>query len=191
MRYARAYIGLCRGASMLSGPIAYLTAPLNILLTGKLHTVPSHVFIGFVSDDNEVYFEALESTNGFMGPDNISKLKTYLADNPKAWATRYYLDLLEKDVQALYEDCMDRRDVWTYAHTQLIKQYFYIRFGIKFKESPDRVTCSEAVARLLKRFRHYDLPYYAFKNLTDYITPWDFVPAVKIWNLESSPILQQ
>jgi len=184
----RAYILIMRGASKISTPIAWVTAPLRIILQRRLAEVPSHVAIGFESPGvSDEYFEALESTNGFLGPEDISKIQGYLAKHTKAWATKYYLPLTDVQVKMLRTDCAEATHRWSYAHGQLIQQYFYSRFGIPFKTSPNVVTCIEAVARLTKNY-DFDFCRALWVRIPDYLSPWDGLEACRTWRLESRKV---
>jgi len=108
----------------------------------------AHMGIGFRMEDmSERYFEALYS-KGVVGPKPISELKAF--GNKKG--CRWWYDYAELDSgasQAKYLECRGQVGKVGYYAWQLACMWAFERLGVPVPHSPDRVVCSELVARVL------------------------------------------
>jgi len=118
----------------------------------------SHMGIIFqLGDGSSEYYEALFE-EGFVGPKPLSALVEKLQDK-KGELSIGNADIREVYVPAIYELCKGWVGKKGYNQWQLASMWFFERFGrwlgIPVPRSPDKVVCSEVVARLV--YPHIDL----------------------------------
>lgn len=126
----------------------------------------SHMGIGFdMAEGSAVYFEAIVE-KGFSGPKPIEKLVKKINSSGGRLKVEYLTDLNADGVAWLYDRCEKWVGVKTYSKWQLVRMWFFERFGrrigLHVRKTPDKLVCSEAVARLI---------YYYGYDLTDAIRP--------------------
>lgn len=120
----------------------------------------SHMGIGFeMLDGCALYFEAIVE-QGFCGPKPIKKLIDKINSSNGRLKVEYLIDLNSEGATWLYLKCEKWVGIKTYSAWQLIRMWFFERFGrwigIHVRPTPDKLVCSEAVARLIHPFG-YDL----------------------------------
>ena len=119
----------------------------------------SHMGIGFdMSNGSAEYYEAIVQ-KGFIGPQPIKKLIDKINASDGRLKVEY-LDCKEFDAIKLHGICKTWVGRKSYSEWQLIRMWFFERFGrwvgLHVRRTPDRLVCSEAVARLIYEIR-YDL----------------------------------
>ena len=107
----------------------------------------SHMGIGFVFNDlTSVYYEAFFS-QGFSGPKPLAKLLNF--ENAGGRLHRQTVKLRPGGAEIKRREC----ETWVgkrgYYALQLAAMWACERLGTRVRETPNRVVCSEAVARLL------------------------------------------
>lgn len=111
----------------------------------------SHSAIGFrLSDGTEVYYEALVG-KGFRGPKPLTHLVEWQAENrARRLLVHELLDVTAVEaenarlVTETFSSCV------TYSEWQLFLFWMLVRLGADlFADTPNRVICSEIVARIL------------------------------------------
>jgi len=165
MKVVSCYIALNHsGDTFLGKLICWVQAPA-LVRKGKRGTIPTHARLGFTLEDGaQVYFEALEGT-GFDGPKPEDRVANWIKKGAGRWTELYHLDLPPEIANAIYVRALGKLGKWSYSVPQLLSMYFALRFGTRLRQSPDKVICSEAVARLV--FPDEDLRYKRnFENVT-------------------------
>ena len=119
----------------------------------------SHMGIGFtLQDGKRVYYEAIVG-KGFIGPIPIEKLIDKIGQNEKSRLAIKELPIEPYRVLGIYKECRRWQGRKSYSAWQLVRMWFFERLGrwvgIRVRRTPDRLVCSEAVARLI--YPPYDL----------------------------------
>lgn len=119
----------------------------------------SHMGIGFESSDGQrIYYEAIID-KGFVGPLPIQNLINKINQHKEGRAAIKYLTFEPYRVRGIQKECENWRGRKTYHQWQLAAMWFFERLGrwtgYHVKQSPDKLVCSEAVARLI--YPPYDL----------------------------------
>tara|TARA_R110000824_G_scaffold10585_2_gene46525 strand:+ start:43 stop:603 length:561 start_codon:yes stop_codon:yes gene_type:complete len=149
MKAVSCYIALNHARDTFLGKlICWVQAP-GLVWRGHADTIPTHARLGFTLEDgSQVYFEALEGS-GFDGPKPEKRVQNWVKNGSGRWTHHYNLDLAPGIAEQIHERAQGRLGQWSYSVPQLLGMYFALRFGARLRQSPDKVICSEAVARLL------------------------------------------
>jgi hypothetical protein len=158
MKARRIYVFFTRGDGVLSRLIAKV-----------LGGVWTHAGLMFqLADGSEVYYEALAG-EGVAGPRPAAELIDWQARRP---ADRKLLILELPDLApaagiklAITETY---KSLVTYSELALLAHWFFARFGVPLKDTPNRVICSELVSRILAP--EYRVPCDTYPN-HDCVTP--------------------
>lgn len=150
--------------------ISYVTCPLRDLFKRGMHSVPSHCGVGFYDEGKGdwLLFEAQYKTD-WIGPFSMDRLADWVTEEEGRWI--HQIDLPEipaLKVGHLFQKAKARIGLWDYAYLQLGFLYLWHRLHIPLMTTP-RVTCSEAVGRLL--YPTLDLRKLANVDKFDYLTP--------------------
>ena len=158
--------------------ISYVTCPLSDLFKRKMHTIPSHCGIGFfdVDKDDWLLFEAQYGMD-WRGPFSMDELADWVDTGEGRWTHQIVLpEISILKAKQLFQKAKSRLGIWDYAYLQCGFLYLWKRLRIPMVSSA-KVTCSEAVGRLL--YPVMDLRKLAHVNKFDCLTPVNIYRGLK------------
>ena len=114
-----------------------------------------HMGIAFERADGSIDCFEARSDEGFVGPFPIEEMAAYVDTRSGHFLIGNALDLAPTDVSNIYTAAMNMVGNVSYSKMQLGLMFLSERYGVRLRHSPNKVVCSEAVARLL--YPHVDL----------------------------------
>ena len=114
-----------------------------------------HMGISFEKDDGSIDCFEARSDEGFVGPFPVQQTAAYVDERGGYFEISKPLDLSTAAVASIHAGTRRMVGNVTYSKMQLGLMFLAERYGIRLPPSPNKVVCSEAVARLLDP--HVDL----------------------------------
>lgn len=120
-------------------------------LISRITNGPSHVAVGFTSETEAIYFEALFG-DGVIGPRPFGKVLGYVRDHAGSRMCIVPLPIPVADIPECRAIAQSYVGVAGYNAWQLVLQWQFERFGIRVPPSPNSVVCCEYVAIVVRRW---------------------------------------
>ena len=158
------------GSGPASRVIARTTAPWKYWLSGRWGTVATHVGLIFASRDSVTYSEAHWDTN-WVADRRISQLLAWRDAHPgRVLRVSDPLPISPGAVAMAHDKAQRMVGVWKYSRGHLVRLWAWRRLRLPiWRESRDRVVCSEAVGRVL--LPHYPIHVHMALRSPEYLIP--------------------